>query len=177
MASSMSEERSACTTFSAAACDQIKNFEGSVEEKIIRKCMKGDDYIIENIFTNLVIENCNVLKPVSFENADIVLESMYHTLHCLSGAVDEGRQDSNKAETSSYLNVSTDMLFREDIMKKLAAEGIRGCDEYYKPVILSLLTYLHGMSRSVYIYSQITALQIKPRVTFQHLCVCSILKL
>ena len=111
--------------------------------------MRGEDYVINNSFTNLVIENCNVLKPVSFVNADFVLESVYNTLDCLSDAVDESKQGPKEA--ASYLTVTADMLFNDDIMKKLADEGVRGCEDEHKLAVLSILTYLHGMQKSLYL--------------------------
>lgn len=47
---------------------ELKTFEGSIEEKVFRAALKELELYD---FANLVIETCNVLKPVSCVNADV----------------------------------------------------------------------------------------------------------
>lgn len=86
-----SRQKSAETKMSVSS--ELKTFEGSIEEKVLRAALKELEFYD---FANLVIETCNVLKPVSFVNADVVLQSMYFEL---------SKEKAYSAETLEDLDV------------------------------------------------------------------------
>lgn len=119
---------------------ELKTFEGSVEEKVFRTALKEPEFYD---FANLVIETCNVLKAISFENADIVLQSMYLELSKEKAFSAEDIEDLDKVSTNvEYTIVAYDQLVNTEVAKKLIDCGISEVREDYKAAVLAMLKFL-----------------------------------
>jgi hypothetical protein len=121
--------------------EELKTFEGSLEEEVLRKALKELELYD---FANLVIETCNVLKPVSFVNADVVIQAMYLE-ECRVKAYDaETIKDLDPGTHVEYTIVAYDQLINTGMVKELIDHGIGEVREECKPAIAAILKFLRG---------------------------------
>lgn len=121
---------------------ELKTFEGSVEEAILKTALTD---LVTYDFANLVIEACNALKPVSFVNADVLIQSVYleESKEKIYDAdsLEDLKPDSTNVE---YTFVAYDQLFNTGMVKELIDHGIGELREECKPAVLAILTFLRG---------------------------------
>lgn len=96
-------------------------------------------------FANLVIETCNVLKPVSCVNADVFLQSMYFELSKEKAYSAETLEDLDVGNINvEYTIVAYDQLFNTEMVKELIDHGVCEVREECKPAVLAMLKFLRG---------------------------------
>lgn len=117
---------------------ELKTFEGSIEEKVLRAALKELEFYD---FANLVIETCNVLKPVSC----VVLQSMYFELSKEKAYSAETLEDLDVGNINvEYTIVAYDQLFNTEMVKELIDHGVCEVREECKPAVLAMLKFLRG---------------------------------
>jgi hypothetical protein len=115
--------------------NELKNFQGSAEEKILQTSLERYN-ILKKICINLVIQSCNVHKPVPFTDADVVLlpfceqrEKVYEDY-------------PSKKETNQRI-IRFEKLLNTELIQKLTA-GVGAAPDECKPAVLCLLKFLRG---------------------------------
>lgn len=92
-------------------------------------------------FANLVIETCNVLKPVSC----VVLQSMYFELSKEKAYSAETLEDLDVGNINvEYTIVAYDQLFNTEMVNELIDHGVCEVREECKPAVLAMLKFLRG---------------------------------
>ena len=117
--------------------DDIKKFEGSHEERLLQAILKSSR--LKTDFLNLVIKSCNVLKPVLFTNADIVLDLMYQ-------CDQELFQEESEGSELTAVKISFEKVFNMELIEKLSASGVGDLQDEVKPVVLTIMNYLQSKS-------------------------------
>lgn len=114
--------------------DDLKKFVGSHEERLLQAALSSSR--LKTDLINIVIKSCNVLKPVLFTNADVVLELM-------NQCEEEFDEDQEGSELTA-LKISFEKVFNMDILKMLSASGVGDVDDEVKPAVLAIMNYLHS---------------------------------
>lgn len=114
--------------------DDLKKFVGSHEERLLQAALSSSR--LKTDLINIVIKSCNVLKPVLFTNADVVLELM-------NQCEEEFDEDQEGSELTA-LKISFEKVFNMDILKMLSASGVGDVDDEVKPAVLVIMNYLHS---------------------------------
>ena len=117
--------------------DDIKKFEGSHEERLLQAILKSSR--LKTDFLNLVIKSCNVLKPVLFTNADVVLDLM-------NQCDKELFQEEPEGSELSAVKISFEKVFNMELIEKLSASGVGDLQDEVKPVVLTIMNYLQSKS-------------------------------
>ncbi|XP_052710562.1 uncharacterized protein LOC128184951 isoform X2 [Crassostrea angulata] len=115
--------------------DDLKNFVGSHEERLLQAALSSSRLRTDLI--NIVIKSCNVLKPVLFTHADVVLELM--------NQCDKEFDKDQEGSELTALNISFEKVFSMDILKMLSASGVGDVDDEVKPAVLAIMNYLHNI--------------------------------
>ena len=115
--------------------DDIKKFEGSHEERLLQAILKSSR--LKTDFLNLVIKSCNVLKPVLFTNADVVLDLM-------NQCDKELFQEEPEGSELSAVKISFEKVFNMELIEKLSASGVGDLQDEVKPVVLTIMNYLQS---------------------------------
>lgn len=113
--------------------DDLKKFVGSHEERLLQAALSSSR--LKTDLINIVIKSCNVLKPVLFTNADVVLELMNQC---------EKEFDEDQESELTALKISFEKVFNMDILKMLSASGVGDVDDEVKPAVLAIMNYLHS---------------------------------
>lgn len=111
-----------------------------MEEAVLKTALTD---LVTYDFANLVIEACNALKPVSFVNADVLIQSVYleeskEKIYA-ADSLEDLKPDSTNVE---YTFVAYDQLFNTGIVKELIDHGIGELREEWKPAVLAILKFL-----------------------------------
>lgn len=114
--------------------DDLKKFVGSHEERLLQAVLSSNR--IKTDLVNIVIKSCNVLKPVLFTNADVVLELM--------NQCDKEFDDYQEGSELTALKISFEKVFNMDILEMLSASGVGDVDDEVKPALLTIMKYLHS---------------------------------
>lgn len=114
--------------------DDLKKFVGSHEERLLQAVLSSNR--IKTDLVNIVIKSCNVLKPVLFTNADVVLELM--------NQCDKEFDDDQEGAELTALKISFEKVFNMDILEMLSASGVGDVDDELKPALLTIMKYLHS---------------------------------
>lgn len=114
--------------------DDLKKFVGSHEERLLQAALSSSR--LKTDLINIVIKSCNVLKPVLFTNADVVLELM-------NQCEKEFDEDQEGSELTA-LKISFEKVFNMDILNMLSASGVGDVDDEVKPAVLAIMNYLHS---------------------------------
>lgn len=114
--------------------DDLKKFVGSHEERLLQAVLSSSR--IKTDLVNIVIKSCNVLKPVLFTNADVVLELM--------NQCDKEFDDDQEESELTALKISFEKVFNMDILEMLSASGVGDVDDEVKPAVLTIMKYLHS---------------------------------
>ena len=117
--------------------DDIKKFEGSHEERLLQAILKSSR--LKTDFLNLVIKSCNVLKPVLFTNADVVLDLM-------NQCDKELFQEEQEGSELTAVKISFEKVFNMELIEKLSASGVGDLQDEVKPVVLTIMNYLQSKS-------------------------------
>lgn len=115
--------------------DDLKKFVGSHEERLLQAVLSSNR--IKTDLVNIVIKSCNVLKPVLFTNADVVLELM--------NQCDKEFDDDQDGSELTALKISFEKVFNMDILEMLSASGVGDVDDEVKPALLTIMKYLHNI--------------------------------
>ncbi|XP_078329218.1 uncharacterized protein LOC111115785 [Crassostrea virginica] len=116
--------------------DDIKKFEGSHEERLLQAILKSSR--LKTDFLNLVIKSCNVLKPVLFTNADVVLDLM-------NQCDKELFQEEPEWSELTAVKISFEKVFNMELIEKLSASGVGDLQDEVKPVVLTIMNYLQNI--------------------------------
>nr|XP_022310336.1 uncharacterized protein LOC111115785 [Crassostrea virginica] len=116
--------------------DDIKKFEGSHEERLLQAILKSSR--LKTDFLNLVIKSCNVLKPVLFTNADVVLDLM-------NQCDKELFQEEQEGSELTAVKISFEKVFNMELIEKLSANGVGDLQDEVKPVVLTIMNYLQSI--------------------------------
>lgn len=114
--------------------DDLKKFVGSHEERLLQAVLSSNR--IKTDLVNIVIKSCNVLKPVLFTNADVVLELM--------NQCDKEFDDDQDGSELTALKISFEKVFNMDILEMLSASGVGDVDDEVKPALWTIMKYLHS---------------------------------
>lgn len=114
--------------------DDLKKFVGSQEERLLQAALSSSR--LKTDLINIVIKSCNVLKPVLFTNADVVMELM--------NQCDKEFDEDQEGFELTALKISFEKVFNMDILKMLSASGVGDVDDEVKPAVLAIMNYLHS---------------------------------
>lgn len=114
--------------------DDLKKFVGSHEERLLQAALSSSR--LKTDLINIVIKSCNVLKPVLFTHADVVLELM--------NQCDQEFDKDQEGSELTALKISFEKVFGMDILKMLSASGVGDVDDEMKPAVLAIMNYLHS---------------------------------
>lgn len=114
--------------------DDLKKFAGSHEERLLQAVLSSSR--LKTDLVNIVIKSCNVLKPVLFTNADVVLELM--------NQCDKEFDEDQEGSELTALKISFEKVFNMDILEMLSASGVGDVDDEVKPALLTIMNYLQS---------------------------------
>jgi hypothetical protein len=118
------------------ATAKLKDFKDSAEETILQECLK-DMRILKSAYMNLVIQSCNVMKPVPFTDADFVLLPFFERRK-------EKLQEGIPNSDIRYKIIRLENLLNSEFIQKLTAGGVDAVPDECESAVLCLLEFLRG---------------------------------
>ncbi|KAK3089715.1 hypothetical protein FSP39_005833 [Pinctada imbricata] len=116
----------------------LKLYIGSTEEAQLKSTLKK---IKSHTLVNHVIESCNAIKPVSFTNADVILQGYVNVRSdCLAG--DYWAADDSVVQ--DYCTISYQQMFKHWIINDVVENGLKAVPRCYEKMFLCLLNFFRN---------------------------------